>query len=223
VISGFAILFVPFSFQRRQIEGLPIVLALASFGFIEGFAVWPLSRLRRRLPFLGKRRAFRILRHAAWAVLLIALLPKTIDTLHHKSFAYFTIPNDYLYLPAKELEALEWLEANGSPDQAVWSARWRGNRLPFVSGLRAFVGHGVMTAEYDAKQLWTRELFEMRMEAAEFWRLVRQYRVGYLMWIQTDAQAMGADFDPGRVDPRLREALVFENSLAKIWRLTEPE
>ncbi len=56
------------------------------------------------------------------------------------------------YLHRDEVAALEWLEANTSPDDVVFSGLDVGQYIPSVSGNRAFLAHWTMTVNFYDKR-----------------------------------------------------------------------
>jgi hypothetical protein len=219
VVVGLAMLWVPLPFQRRTIEGLPIALAFALPALIEGGIVRRL--LKRGKRSTDARRRIRLLRHIAYAAVLLLLLPRTIAVLYDKSIGVFGRPNDHYYMPLGEAEAMAWLERNSPGDAVVWASAWRGNRVPFLSGRRVVFGHGVMTVDSAKKKQLTNDLFSFRLSPGELRNAIADHGVDYLLWTENDR---ALDPEGRRLDAYGAETLgpaVFDNGSARIFRVPQ--
>jgi hypothetical protein len=218
VAAGVAMIHVPFQFQRRMIEGLPIALAFAAPAMVEGLLVRPALRLGGRKAAFPRRR-IRLVRHIAYCVVLLILMPKTLWILYDRSVLTFGHPKDYYYAPVAEAKALEWLSRNSDWREVVWASYWRGNRVPFLSGNRVFFGHGVMTVRAQEKRQWTNDLFAFRLSVNEFRRIVREYGVDYVFWTVRDRAQDPRERDFALYDPDTLGAPVYDDGFAKIFKI----
>ncbi|MFP4581228.1 MAG: hypothetical protein ACLFQ6_10900, partial [Candidatus Sumerlaeia bacterium] len=183
---GTAILWTPVSFQRRLVEGLPIALAL-------GAAV--LARCVFLLLRNNKHISLKNGRFIAYGLILLILLPKTVVVLTHRATENFAKADEYYFLPELEAEALYWLDRNSTRDDVVWAPRWRGNRVPFLSGNRTYYGHGIMTVDSRRKKKETADFFSRNMSPEKYKALTGANNIRYVLVSRLDFPALGGAFD----------------------------
>ena len=208
---------LPFSFQRRMIEGLPLALAFALPFCIEGWLIRPW--LRRRIAAArrpGRRSLMLMRRVACWGVLAL-LLPRTLFIMNDHSFALYHMLNDLHYLHQEEVEAAEWLRTHSKGSEIVWASEVRGNRISFITGLRVFFGHDILTVDAGRKKIWCRDLFNFSMPAVEFRKIVEIYNIRYIFWTEHERRRDPLRRDFREFDPETLDPPVFQNSFVKIY------
>ena len=189
LVAGLTVVHLPVTFQRRAIEGLPILLGLLVALAVDGLAVRPLVRLV--LERFGRRRrlVLVVVRHAPYAVVLALLLPHTIGVVRDNSVglygrvnarAPYGAPYAYHYMRPAEVRAVDWLAGHAGATDVVWAPPLHGNVLPFVAGTRVFFGHSIETIDWVRKRDWTVALFSRQLDVATFRRLVEKHDIGYL-------------------------------------------
>jgi hypothetical protein len=135
-----AMIYLPVGAQRRLAEGfwaVPVILALL---FVEK----KLGGIARRAG-LGLAMALLLpasMLFAAWAT------------------AHSLTPAAPAFLPAGEVSAFEWLDANAGSDAVVLGGFSAGNALPAYAGVVAFIGHGPETLNSTQKQLLGNTVFD---------------------------------------------------------------
>jgi len=226
IVTGLVVTSLPLRFNRRMIEGLPILLAFALAAAVEGALVRPLAaravrrwRLLRGGAVFGVRASIRRRRHLAYAVTLVALLPKTLFLCYDEAIGIYRPLKDYFYLYRVELEALEWLEAHSDWREVVWADVYRGNTIPFISGHRVYCGHSVLTDHFETRREQTRRLFARELPVAEFRKIVRDSGIRYVYYGVRERS-----YDPLRrdfvsYDPQTLGTPVFRNDAVHIFRM----
>lgn len=130
---------IPLSFQLRFIEGLWLPLAILT--------AYGLPHLLTRLR-LTATAAPRI----AGVGLLVLLLPGSLLLYIGTLFQVNARPHP-LFLPADQLAAYAWLDANASPGSILLSAPDTGLIAPARANLRVVIGHGFETPNYHAREI----------------------------------------------------------------------
>jgi hypothetical protein len=147
------------------------------------------------------------------------LLPKTLWVLYDRGVGVFGRPNDQYYVRMAEVEALDWLSRHSDWRQPVWAVYRRDNRVPFLSGNRAFLAHGVMTVHAGMKKQWTEDLFAFRLPVQEFRRIVRRFGIEYIYWTEGDRVLDPLRRDFAEYDPETLGAPIYDDGYAKIFRV----
>ncbi|MCX7044619.1 MAG: hypothetical protein NTX50_03900 [Candidatus Sumerlaeota bacterium] len=233
VVVGVAVLNAPqpVSFPRRMIEGLPIGLAFAAVAGLEAWIIRPLARWRKTATFSSVsacsacaspaprlvRGRIRRLRHAAFAIVLLALAPRTFWAIYDTSLGADPLLLKTQYIHFEEADAMEWLARNSDWREVVWAGPERGSAIPFLSGNRVFYGHNVETSYSQERLRDTRDLFTGRMPVGMFRAFVHQSGVRYL-YVGPLERAMFAG-DIAAYDPETLGAPVFQNKRIQIYRL----
>ncbi|MBN1437908.1 MAG: hypothetical protein JW929_00735 [Anaerolineales bacterium] len=126
------LVYLPLPVQRRLAEGFWTALVVLAVHFAE-----------RKLAGGARRAAF---------ILGTALLLPAAVFFWGQSFLRAAAPAAPVFLPAAEVHALEWLDANAEPGAVVLSSYAAGNVVPAYTDLIAFIGHGPETLHREQKQ-----------------------------------------------------------------------
>jgi len=145
-VVNFFVAYFPVSYQIHYLNGWQVPIAiLATMGFYRRVVPWLQDRFGAilRAPVRWER----------WATVLLILtvIPTNVYLLAWR-FVDLSRHQYPYYLHRDEVAALEWLEANTSPDDVVLSGLEVGQYIPSVSGNRAFLAHWTMTARFYDKQ-----------------------------------------------------------------------
>ncbi|MBN1867613.1 hypothetical protein JW916_10005 [Candidatus Sumerlaeota bacterium] len=217
VLTVVAAIHAPINCQRRLIEGLPIAFACVLPWTVDALLVRTALRWRGRWS-LSLRTRIRLVRHTAYTFVLVLLLPRTFAMLDERSVGRFGVPNDLYYADLREVEAGEWLSRHAPPGSVVWASIVRGNRLPFLSGLRVFYGHHLMTVDPRSKVSLTKRLFSFTLPVSQFRATAKAYGIDYVFWTEADrANARFKDREMATYDPETLGEPVFDNGFAKIF------
>jgi len=132
------LLYAPFNFQRRLIEGYQVPLCtLAALG--AGRVIWP--RLRSRFP------RPRLLA----AALLLFLFPSSLMLVAGSSLAA-TAAQAPIYHSSPELGVAAWLADHASEGDLLLSGYSAGNFMPAWAPVRVYYGHGSETVDLRIKE-----------------------------------------------------------------------
>lgn len=161
VIVTIPLLYSPFPFNRRFIEGIFIPL-----GIISAVALVAAYEKITATP-AWKRRLFILL---TGVVLSVAIIP----TNFYNWWSFLEVQRQYpvvpFYLPKNERAALEWLKNNTPPGSVVLSGHIAGFFIPAFSARPVFIGHDLQTAYFAQKKPMMEWFFRSDTEDAELKR-----------------------------------------------------
>lgn len=212
------LLYVPITQQRRFVEGAQVPLAiLAAVGLCE--VALPRLARTRVLIALSQRPNYSVAGlQRLIAVCLVALAGLASFYVWISSIALLGFVQPYpLFRPTLELQAMDWLRANTSSNDVVFSSYWTGSFIPARAGNRVFVGQRYETIGFDKKRAAAEKFFDAATDDA--WRIarLREDRIAYVFWGKAERDL--GQFDPERA-PYLQR--VFANDEARIYRVQLP-
>ena len=163
-ILGLALLYVPFSLQRRLMLGLYIPLvALAAFG---------IEDLLRRNPLRWRRLPG----------LVIGLsLPTNLVVIMLAGFGIFLHAPE-LYLKGTQFQALAWIRGNTAEHSLVLASPEMGLRIPGWTGRRVIYGHPFETTHAVEEKRAVEDFFSERMSQTEMEAFLSQRKVDLIFW-----------------------------------------
>jgi hypothetical protein len=169
------LVYLPFSAQRRLVEGVQAPLSLLAAQGVMGLR-WRGFRLR---VLIG--------------VLLVGLSLTNVMLVLGNCLALRDQPAP-IYRDVGEVAALDWLGERVECDDVVLAAYKTGNYLPARVKARAFVGHGPESIWADEKKVLVAQFFAGTTD--DLWRrdLVAEYGVDWVFWGPWE-RALGT-FDP---------------------------
>lgn len=191
IVLTLILIYIPFSFQRRLLEGLHIPIAiLASFGFF----------------YLFKKIQSKFFK-SIFALGLIIILPAT------NIYNLFKIINSYQkdtqnnyihYLDKDEMAGMEWVAANSKVNEVILANQFYSNIIPGVTGRFVYHGHRFLTYKPELKL----QLFNgfMQEEDEKVRReFLRKYSINYIYF--------------GKNDPynRFLGSIAKQKFLEKVW------
>ncbi len=156
-----ALLYAPFSLQRRLVTGLHVPLSLLAAG-------WLCGSLLPRLP--ARRHTLAV------AALLILTLPSNLLVMMAATSGAMQ-RDPRLYLRGDELTALTWLGENTRWTDTVLAAPQMGLFIPAWAGNRVVYGHPFETIEAGAKKARVEAFFRGGDDA-----LLADYGVAYVFY-----------------------------------------
>jgi hypothetical protein len=165
-------IYLPVGVQRRLVEGfwvVPVVLALI---------------------FVEKKLA-GVARRAGLAFAMALLLPASM-LFAAWATAHSLSPAAPAFLPAAEVSAFEWLDANAGSNAVVLSDFSAGNALPAYARLVSFIGHGPETLNGGQKQLLVHAVFDGTRPEADRLAALRQTGARYVLAGPDEQAQMGA-------------------------------
>jgi len=152
VIVGLLLVYLPFAFQRRLLEGLEFPLVVLSVPVIMAVA----AKLRAAL------RPPAVYYLIVSVVVLVLFLPATLLTVVRGSVTYYK-NQPPIFLVSKEEEAVMAWFRNASPKTAVvlTSSGWLDGRVAGWGERRVYVGHWVDTIDLKRKSQEVEKFFSL--------------------------------------------------------------
>ncbi len=144
-IIQFALLYSPFPFQRRLMQGLQIpMIILAVFGlqFIYDYLKQKISA--DKFDFYINNKYLAI-------ILFILLFTSSNINNWIREVAVFAEIYPQLYIKNDSIAGYNWLEINTSPNDVILTDLYNGNLIPGRIGHKVYVGHGVETLFFESK------------------------------------------------------------------------
>ncbi|MHA1410953.1 MAG: hypothetical protein ACTSQY_11720, partial [Candidatus Odinarchaeia archaeon] len=143
LVIQFILIYSPFNFQRRTIQGLQLPLVI--------FTVIALIIFKTRVKDIFIKR-YLIENPAALLILFVLLFCVSNLSNIASDLYYFTNQNHYFYWPREEIEAMKWLADNTTEEVVVLCHPNSGNILPGIAGRTVYLGHSVETVDFQAKK-----------------------------------------------------------------------
>jgi len=169
-IAGAILLYAPFAFQRRLIEGLHVPIAiLAALGAV---ALWKYLRKLGWIPAI------------TFALLLGIFLPiSNIYIPLQDMWEYHTNKSQPYYIDRDHEQVFSWLRTQAPHSDSIFSAAfYTGNLLPAYTLHPVFVGHGPQTIHLDEK-LELHDLF-FALTTSDEWRrqFLQDWKIKYVLF-----------------------------------------
>lgn len=174
------LVYAPFDFQRRLIQGVHIPLSLlAGCGILLLFD-------RLKIPRAGGARP------TVLALVLLLLVPSHVDRMRRDIAAYAAGGAPH-YLNLEYFDAFRWLRDNSDPDDAVLSSIQTGHFLPAFAGNRVFLGHGELTIGAHQKTEQTERFFSGTMNRSTARSFLDYAAVHYIL-VSPVERSFGAEW-----------------------------
>jgi len=212
VFAAVVLLYVPFTLQRRMVEGLHVpVCTLAAIGLFECLvpcmmrAGW-VCRFARWRGYTSeglKRLLLFSVIVATFPSNLYLLASTTASVLHH---------NPGLFHKQEEIEAIDWLGGNTATTDTVLASYNVGRYLPARIGHRVFMGHFHETVRVNDKLQLADSFYSEDTSDSARRRLLSEYGIRYVFHGPSEKE-MGR-FDPSEA-PYLTP--VYRNELVTIY------
>jgi hypothetical protein len=181
-----ALLYAPFSFQRRFVEGLQLPLCVAASVAVFWIADRRFQRagLRYRKVFLGGIIAFASITNAGFTAGQFLGQRSGSPSIDSRS-----------YVSADLVAGFNWLSKSSEPDAVVFSSYLTGSLAPAMTGLRVFLGHYGQTINSDEKGAQVLAFYTGAMNDETARRLFREHRIRYVIYGQFE-RAISESFAP---------------------------
>ena len=146
LIVQFALLYSPFNFQRRMMQGLQIpmiLLAVIGLNYIYCY-------LKARLP--AEKFDFWVSNKYLAVILFVLLFGSSHIFNWVREFSIVVNKTQpVLYISNDTTAAFDWLKQNTQPSQVILTDFYNGNLIPGRIGHKIFLGHGVETLFFNSK------------------------------------------------------------------------
>ena len=137
-----ALVYAPFPFQRRLLQGLEFPLVMLSVP-----ALAALRKAMRRKPWYDGAFALTYGTFLAAAV----FLPSSVSAIARSLDAYGQRPPSAFYFDADQSAALAWLRQNTGEDAVILSSMGNGNDVSGWAVRRVYLGHWANTIDLSRK------------------------------------------------------------------------
>ncbi len=145
LLTQFFLLYSPFAFQRRLMQGLQIpLIILAVFGL-----QFIYNSLKQRWP--EKKFNFYIKNTPLMVILFILLFTSSNVYNWIREIAVFAETYPQLYIYNDSIAGYNWLKTYTLPEDVVLTDLYNGNLIPGRIGRKVYIGHGVETLFFDSK------------------------------------------------------------------------
>jgi hypothetical protein len=164
------LLYAPFSFQRRLVEGLQVPLCVVAAAAV----FWLLRKVHVRTPRFLSRRVLLA------GVILVSSM--TSIGFIAGAAAGFGEPDPRRYLDRDLADSLKWLGGNADPDSVLLSSYMTGNVTPALSGLGVFLGHYDQTLHSGQKGEEVATFYSGRLAGQQAFALFAENHLSYCMY-----------------------------------------
>ena len=212
VISAVILLYVPFTLQRRMVEGLHIPLCvLATIGLFEYLlpVAMDLGWLSRFARWRGYQTAG--LRRFLLYSIVMATIPSNLYLL--AGYSASALSNDpALYYGLEEVDAVDWLGESTERTDTVLASYRISRYIPARVGNRVFMGHFHETVQVESKKGMAESFFEETTSDDARRAFLAKYGISYVF--HGPRERLVGEFDPSRA-PYLTP--VFDNASVQIY------
>ena len=210
----FALVLLPFSFQRKVAEAMHVPLAMMA-GLVIAEVVFG--------ERAGRSKLSPLVRYAILAGVFALGLPSNLAIFRHA----FKVSRDYaagrgdpawpsFYLRVGEVQAMRWLGGHTRREEAVLCLSDTGIYIPRVAGNHTYLAHWAETIQFDAKDLQVRRFLGAvapSMTEAEQLAFARQNQLAYFFYGPNERAV--ATISPDRL-PFLK--LAYRNTEVSLYR-----
>lgn len=205
----FFLIYFPFAFQRRLLEGLQIPLViLAVFGlfFLKDYLK---EKPIFRKYFFSKDNLLRKI-FFLW-LFLICFFGSNLTILLNDLSLYLK-DNSRIYLKKEEQKAMLWLKNNTPEESAILSSLENGNLIAAISLRQVYLGHLHQTAQSSKKKEGIERFFKKSNDAEKIFFL-KENGIDYLYFAEEEKNQ--ALFSPGEKEYLKK---VYGNNEATIYQ-----
>ncbi|MFC1687932.1 hypothetical protein ACFL0L_05165 [Patescibacteria group bacterium] len=203
IIVSTILIYFPVDFQRRMVEGLFIPLGIiTAMGIIY---LWD--------TYTQTRNTF--IKQSVLGIALVVFLPITnIQILGQDIYIYESKKELPYYIPADEMEAMQWLHNETASDEIILSGEYMGNFIPAYTLRRVYIGHGPQTLDLERKSKEVNNFYGGRYSDTQIQNLLSQENISYIF-------TSSSELAYGSVDLSAKEylALVFSNQSVEIYKV----
>jgi hypothetical protein len=204
ILAVAVLVYSPFYFQRRLVEGAHIPLCmLATVGIL-----WVCQRFKWIEKNTLKKSGIIFLTAFILLTIPINLAHIVVDfrTVFKKDFPYF-ISQDFK-------NVLAWLDKNIAAGDIVLASRNVGNFIPPYAGAKVYIGHWAETLDHLRKQAVFKEFMQAKTGDAFRIKFLKENRISYFVF--SDFEQRLGDFDP---DNARYFTLIYETASIRIYKV----
>lgn len=208
----FGLLFSPFRFQRRMMQGLQIPMTILA---VQG-VYYCFSYLRSKMS--SERFDFYI--KNSWLLIILFIMfftPSNLFNWARETQVILEVEPKF-YIHQDLAEAYNWLRKNTSADSVVLSDFYSGNLIPGRAGRKVYVGHAVETWYFESKLLNMMWFYLINDQDDKKIKFLEENNIVYVFDVP-QSRGLG-DFNP-EGKKYLRK--VFEQGAVKIFKVIQPK
>jgi hypothetical protein len=190
-LGNFLLIYIPTDYQIHMLNGWQIPIAiLATQGLFRYILPSIENTFKSRYSI-----STPLIQRGLVITLIVAILPTNLYLLTWR-FVELARHDYPYYLYQDENSALQWLEANGRPDEVVLSSLTVGQYIPALTGLHAFLAHWAQTLDFYGKSAMVAEFFANETPDTRRQQILEQYSVDYVFYGPAE-RALGG-YDPSQ-------------------------
>jgi len=201
------LIFLPFSFQRRLLEGLQLIiaiLAVTGLFYLKDILLTTRTRENHIVVFSGS---------PFWVILFIVLFSFSwLQVLVGDIGLYFNEHRN-VYISQGKVLAMQWIRENTKEEDIVISSVESGNLIPAISVRQVYLGHSHQTALSEDKLFEVKNFFLSHDDKTRIDFLSRQ-GIDYLFFGQEEKAA--SSFNPAEKNYFIE---VFKNDQVSIYKV----
>jgi hypothetical protein len=212
VVAALILLYVPFTLQRRMVEGLHMPLCVLATVGLFAYLV-PLvmrSALAQRLARWRDYRSEGLQRLFLFSI-IVATCPSNLYVIAGYGAAVSS-HHPTLYYERNEVDAVDWLHEHTSATDTVLASYRIGRYVPARAGNRVFIGHFHETMHLEEKQRLADSFFQNTSGDDARRRLLSDYGIRYVFHGPAEKEMGG--FDPSEASYLTR---VYANESVAIY------
>ena len=180
--TQFLLIYFPFAFQRRLLEGLQIPLVILAV-----FGLFALKNYLKEKPIF--RKYFFSKNNFLFKLFLIYLFFAYVFTSNLiillNDFSIYLKNEPYAYLESKKYEAMLWLKNNTPEESVILSWYGNGNLIPAISLRQIYFGHFHQTAQSSKKAEKMEHFFQESNDAEKIFFL-EENGIDYLYFAEEE-------------------------------------
>jgi hypothetical protein len=212
VLAALILLYVPFSLQRRMVEGLHVpVCILATIGLFECLA--PQVTKSGCISRVARWRGYTNQGLTSLFVfsVIVATFPSNLCLVAWSSASVLGHDSE-LFFQREEVEAIDWMGQNTASTDTILASYTVGRYVPARIGHRVFMGHFHETVRLHEKMRLAESFFQEETSDRDRRLLLADYGIQYVFYGPAEIQM-------GRFDPSEAQYLteVYRNDLVSIY------
>lgn len=216
-VAALVLLYMPFSLQRRMVEGLHIPLCVLATVGLFAYVLPSAMRFRWIRRYADWRRyESATVRRLLLFTVVVATIPSNLYLVAAYSGSALSA-DPQLFFREDEVVAIDWMRDGTDRSDAVLASYEIGRYIPARAGNTVFMGHFHETVDVDRKKQLAESFF--RRTTSDDFRvdLLSKYRIRLLFHGPAEQQLGG--FDPSGVSYLIP---VYHHSSVTIYRVNLP-
>jgi len=173
IIVQLILIYTPFNYQRRLIEGLSIPLIIFSFDFI----LFAHEHLKKK--FRARRWHFLLFNTlSAKIIFILIFLPSNIFV-YSADFLRYIKKDSYIYFPKQDIEPFLRLSKQNN-EGAVLAEINTSHFIPAIAGKQVFAGHMIETIHFTEKLKEVNNFFRDNSNDSEKVEFLKKNNIRYV-------------------------------------------